>query len=149
MSDLALSIRQPWAWAIVYGGKAVENRDWRSRYTGRLLIHASKTFDLDGYEWIEDAVEAGDLDLGRPLPRPSDFLRGGLIGSVSMVACVESPSDDSFDVVCAAHDVVWDRQVEPWWRGPYGFVLVDPEPVRFQPCRGMPGLFRPAVAVEK
>ena len=146
MTDLALSIRQPWAWAIVYGGKAIENRDWRSRYTGRLLIHAAKTFDPDGYEWIEAAARAGAVDLGRPLPSPSEFLRGGVIGAVSMVACVESPYDDVFDVVCASHDLEWEARVEPWWQGPKGFVLVDPEPVRFKPCRGMPGLFRPGVA---
>ena len=26
----ALSIRQPWAWAILHAGKDIENRDWRT-----------------------------------------------------------------------------------------------------------------------
>ena len=36
-----LSILQPWAWAIIHGGKDVENRTWRTAYRGPLLIHAS------------------------------------------------------------------------------------------------------------
>lgn len=38
----ALSIRQPWAWAILHTGKSVENRDWYTEYRGRVLLHASK-----------------------------------------------------------------------------------------------------------
>lgn len=31
LTDLhALPIRQPWAWAIAYGGKNVQNRSWRA-----------------------------------------------------------------------------------------------------------------------
>ena len=36
----AISIRQPWAWLIVNGYKDVENRTWKAKYTGALLIHA-------------------------------------------------------------------------------------------------------------
>ena len=34
-------IRQPWAWLIVHGYKDIENRSWRTRYRGTLLIQAS------------------------------------------------------------------------------------------------------------
>lgn len=37
----ALSVRQPWAWAIALGGKHVENRHWSTRHRGLLAIHAS------------------------------------------------------------------------------------------------------------
>ncbi len=36
----ALSVRQPFAWAIVHGGKDVENRSWATSYRGPVLIHA-------------------------------------------------------------------------------------------------------------
>jgi hypothetical protein len=36
----ALTMRQPWAWATIYGGKDVENRRRRTAYRGPLLIHA-------------------------------------------------------------------------------------------------------------
>ncbi len=45
----ALSIRQPWAWLILHGGKDIENRDWATRFRGRVLIHASKGMTRD--EW--------------------------------------------------------------------------------------------------
>ena len=39
---LALSVRQPWAWAIIHAGKDIENRSWATKFRGRVLIHASK-----------------------------------------------------------------------------------------------------------
>jgi hypothetical protein len=39
----ALSIHQPWTWAILNAGKTVENRRWSTSQRGPLLIHASKT----------------------------------------------------------------------------------------------------------
>ncbi|GAA3417649.1 hypothetical protein [Streptosporangium vulgare] len=49
----ALSIKQPWAWAIsrravTYAGKDVENRTWTTEYRGLLAIHASLTWDRAG-----------------------------------------------------------------------------------------------------
>ena len=38
-----LSIRQPWAWLILHGGKDVENRNWATKVRGRVLIHAGST----------------------------------------------------------------------------------------------------------
>lgn len=38
----ALSIRQPWATLILRGGKDIENRVWRTKQRGTVLIHASK-----------------------------------------------------------------------------------------------------------
>ena len=34
-------VRQPWAWLIVHGFKDIENRSWKTRYRGTLLIQAS------------------------------------------------------------------------------------------------------------
>jgi hypothetical protein len=43
----ALSVRQPWAWAIARGRKPVENRSWTTAYRGPLIVHASMRVDLD------------------------------------------------------------------------------------------------------
>lgn len=37
----ALTIRQPWAWAIFTQGKDIENRDWTTRLRGRVAIDAA------------------------------------------------------------------------------------------------------------
>jgi ASCH domain-containing protein len=113
--SLALSVRQPWAWAIIAGGKDVENRSWNSRYRGPLLIHAARTLDPDGI---------ADLQ-ARGLEPPAELVRGAIIGQVRLV------------------DVVRDHSSSWAEAGAFHFVLADP--VAFaqpRPWRGMPGLFR-------
>ena len=39
----ALTVRQPWAFAIAAGAKDVENRSWPTAHRGWLAIHASST----------------------------------------------------------------------------------------------------------
>lgn len=46
----ALSVRQPWAWAVARGHKDVENRSWTTTYRGKLLVHASMRVDLRACE---------------------------------------------------------------------------------------------------
>ncbi|MFJ8779756.1 ASCH domain-containing protein [Streptomyces sp. NPDC102476] len=41
----ALTLWQPWASAIAYGTKRIENRRWATDYRGWLLIHAGVTID--------------------------------------------------------------------------------------------------------
>lgn len=41
----ALTIQQPWAWAVAAGGKDIENRTWGSAVGGPLAIHAGKARD--------------------------------------------------------------------------------------------------------
>jgi hypothetical protein len=43
----AISIRQPWAYAILHLGKDVENRPMRTHYGGQILIQASLKVEED------------------------------------------------------------------------------------------------------
>jgi len=98
----AISIRQPWAWAILYAGKDVENRSWPSKIRGRVAIHAAKTPNHNDLARLRRR--------GIPVPDMADLPRGALVGSVEIVDCVsESPS--------------------PWFTGPFGFLLRDPRPL--------------------
>lgn len=115
-----ISIRNPWAWATIHAGKPVENRTWPSRYTGPLLIHASKTFDHSGYNSIIE--NRGRLALKVQLPHPDNYEMGGIIGQVNMIDCV-------------------DYYSSPWFTGPWGFVFTDPRPLRFHPCKGQVKMF--------
>lgn len=47
-----LTVRQPWAWAIINGGKDVENRSTNiaGDYRGPVLIHVAKAFDESAFE---------------------------------------------------------------------------------------------------
>lgn len=118
----ALSIKQPWAWAIFHG-KPVENRNWYSKHRGPLLIHASKTFDYDGYLWIlENSQRLFEFPIEFIIPGTKKFQFGGIVGKVNMVDCVKS-----YD--------------SAWFFGEYGFVFEAPEILQFKRCRGMPGMF--------
>lgn len=119
-----ISIRQPWAWMIIHAGKDIENRDWYTGYRGRVLVHAAKGMTRAEWEDAWDfahgsgaspkAVEAG-INL-------HNIERGGIIGSVEIVDCVQShPSR--------------------WFMGRYGFVLRNPIALPFRPFKGMLGFF--------
>lgn len=41
MQVKVLSVKNPYAYSIIHGGKDVENRTWNTDYRGRLYIHAS------------------------------------------------------------------------------------------------------------
>lgn len=117
-TGLALTVHQPWAWCLVAGLKPVENRSWPTNIRGWFGVHAGKKFDHDGYEWIR--AEFPQIQL----PAIAEFRRGGIIGRVRLIDCVET-----YD--------------SPWFFGPYGFVVADAEQLPFTPCRGMQGFFRP------
>lgn len=92
----ALSIRQPWLWAILHGGKTVENRDWAGcEYRGPILLHASKSC---GKAEFSDAVESiqymrRDLGFGRvEVPALDQLPRGSLCGIARIVNAVRHPA---------------------------------------------------------
>lgn len=125
----ALSIRQPYAWLILYGGKDVENRKWKTNYRGQILIHASKEFDYDAIAWMTSCPAFAN-DIVARLPFWShDYDKGGIVGTVEIVDCVTAMNS-------------------PWFGGPYGFVLRNPKPLPFFPCKGRLGFFEIACGGE-
>jgi hypothetical protein len=84
---LCLSVRQPWASAIVAGIKLVENRTWPppDRVIGtRILIHAGNSFE----DYAVD--EFPELERFRTAPR------GAIIGSVVVKRCTEKMPRNRF-----------------------------------------------------
>ena len=131
LPQLALSVRQPWVHCIFHLGKPVENRTWNTRIRGTVCIHASKGMTQDEYEdcrafaYRIGQKEAAPRELLRqhPVPALRSIPRGFIIGTVDIV-----------DVVRRSND--------PWFFGPYGFVLENPrlleKPI---PCNGALGFF--------
>ena len=86
----AISIRQPWAFAICYFGKRVENRDWdlrggniaqaRRLVGSDILIHAAKGCTRD--EW-EDAC-----DFMKGFPHPHTGPKGETLKTIARGAIV-------------------------------------------------------------
>lgn len=121
---LALSVRQPWAWAIIHADKDIENRSWQAvnhglRQRGRIAVHAAKGMTRDEYEEARDFIDG----LGYHTPDAHALHRGGIIGSVEVV------------------DVV-SKSESPWFFGPRGLVLRNAIPCSFVPAQGALGYFR-------
>ena len=114
----ALSIRQPWAWLIIHGGKDIENRSWRTKFRGRFLVHAAK--GMTSNEFTQALLYCSER--GLPMPDRDDMQRGGIIGSVELV--------DSLDT-----------SASPWYMGEKAFALRDPKPLPFSPIKGRLNFF--------
>jgi hypothetical protein len=79
----ALTVRQPWAWAISSGHKRVENRSWATRYRGQLAIHAGLAWDQDGVAALLELC-----DFGQALP-PKWWTEPGVLPAGAVVAVVD------------------------------------------------------------
>ncbi|WP_290494439.1 hypothetical protein [Hyphomonas sp. UBA4494] len=120
----AISVRQPWAWAIIHGGKDVENRSKAPFGTKGLLgrrvaIHAAQGMAQLEYE----RARAFMLDLGVECPRPDRLVRGAIIGSVRL-------------------DNVVSERPSRWFFGPRGLVLYDAKACEPVPASGQLGWFK-------
>src|SRR5690606_17578579 len=60
--DRALSVRQPWAEAIIGHGKTIENRRWDTGWRGSLLIHAAKATPTPDNELLAAALAGQPVD---------------------------------------------------------------------------------------
>ena len=133
----AISIRQPWAWAIINAGKDIENRSWPTKFRGPVCIHASK--GMTGREW-DDAMDFIDRTFPVPIAseigrrtsafRSNEAKRGGIIGTAEIVDCV-------------------DASDSPWFFGRYGFVLRNVKPASFIPVKGLLGFFDWRESIER
>ena len=70
----------------------------------------------------EDNIEWVKRKNGISVPLEMDT--GGIVGVVDVIDCVESHKSK-------------------WFNGPFGWVLANPRRLKFRPCNGALGLFRP------
>jgi hypothetical protein len=148
----AITVRQPWAWAIAEGGKLVENRSRGTRHRGPLLIHAGVGWSTRG---ASDARLGAAFGVAWGLTYPEDhtgpyvreegpaFYRGRVIAVAELV-------DSHPASGCCA----------PWGEQSYAeaggkavttvhhLVLEDVRPLAFPvTARGQLGLWTPAPEV--
>lgn len=96
----ALTIRQPWAWAIARGYKPIENRGWTTNHRGPLAIHVAQRWDDDAETALRTVVHRA-RELGGTVPqRLADDMplagTGHVIAVVQLVSiCTASLRDDS------------------------------------------------------
>lgn len=155
MADIrAITLRQPWAYAVGHCGKDVENRrKWLGLITGPVLIHAAK-------EWDDDWLEAVEL-IAKLSDRPgSEVLAGARVfGSVIAVATIpKKPMWPHGSHACVRTSHLAHLHPDgpytcsPWAMGGNGgmshYPLRDVQPLRKPvPARGALGFWRPPADV--
>lgn len=143
-----LTVRQPWAWAIIHGGKDVENRvrNIAGTYRGLVAIHGGLTLDVDAFANVnlheawsklrdEDALAGGW----------SDRYMGAIIGVVDLAdvhRVTESGGRAHCETVAAPTNPAVSGACSSWAdQGAHHLVLSNPraldEPI---PYRGALGL---------
>ena len=129
----ALSIRAPWWWFILYGGKDIENRDRNSpaatqRVKGAVWIHVGKWWQAP--KVFDDVCAAQDMQARMPgaWPPLQDWRAlerscGCIVGSVEIVEYTGSHGS-------------------PWFTGQTGLILRNPIPLATAvPFKGQLGFF--------
>lgn len=121
---LAITVRQPWAWAICQGHTALVNvLEPPARGAAYLAIHAKKEYD--------SALHLRMHELGLRLPPRGMHHDHGVVAVARLGGLLrerEVPTGP--------------RGGDPWFLGPVGLQLVELVTIQPVPCRGAAGLWK-------
>lgn len=127
-----LSVKNPWAWLIIYRGKDIENRVRKTNYRGRIAIHCSQKSDPLAWDTIcsNETINKIFAEL-RENRAEIEKLNGKIIGTVELYNCTY-PS-----LTAIANPSPWAELESPWHYWLRNPALID-EPI---PARGMLGFW--------
>lgn len=117
-----LTIRNPWAWAIIFAGKDVENRSWPTRVRGRVAVHVSASMTREDYRFAGEFIAGIAPQLQVPSFTDMQRLLGHIIGTVEVVDSARASSST-------------------WYMGDHAHVLARPVPCTPVPYKGRLGYF--------
>ena len=128
----ALSFKQPWAWLMCKGFKDIENRNWATRFRGRIYVHASKSkTDMDKETLAFILKRLSNRQASEFILAYNQLVFGAIIGELNIIGCM-------------------DLHPSPWFFGKYGFLVSEPvlygTPI---PCRGMLSFFEPKITMSR
>lgn len=95
-------------------------------FNGKPVENRSRRTNYRGYILIHAGLTVEDKEY----VEKHDVPYGGIVGMVEIVDCVE-------------------KLDSPWFRGPFGWVLANPTPLEFLPCKGKQGFFIPDIDFTK
>jgi len=117
----AITIKQPWASLICEGIKDIENRSWRTKFRGRILIHASansikyfSALDFFGEERLKVIKEKTGYVPELPI--------SSIIGSVEIIDCVSKTYNRKGDTTS-----IWADEGQ--WHWVLANPILFPEPI--------------------
>ena len=131
-----LTVRQPWAWAIIHGGKDVENRvrNIAGDYRGPVAIHVAQKPAGISYRDYHMVTDAG-------YDTAYDKQTGAIIGVVDLVD-VHDGREESLHALTG--EVIATHSCSPWAEvDAWHLELANPQPLADPiPYRGALGLRR-------
>lgn len=155
-----LTVKQPWAWAIIHGGKDVENRSRNiaGSYRGPVAIHAGLGFDADAtsendalrhamatkddLSWIARGAIIGVVDLA-DVHYTTDCYQQSISTAIRLFH-EDRPAYDALPVTSHAGSIIGRAKLcSPWAMDDhYHLVLSNPRAINPIPYRGGLGLRR-------
>lgn len=133
-----LSIRNPWAWAIIRPDlthsahrqqciehgivKDVENRSWPTKVRGRIAVHVSASMTVEEYQFASRFIAKIVPSCDIPTLKNLRIMCGHIIGTVEVVDSVR-------------------HHGSPWYMGDHAHVLARPIPCDPVPYKGRLGYF--------
>lgn len=146
----ALTIKQPWAYAILRWGKRVENRPLHPPpylLGQRIAIHAGKSWASKALEWMRERGLAPEALAER-------FPSGAIVGTAVLVGWAQKHAGYEYDAADhKSEGLTYDQALKAldsaWYMGQVALVLDDvrelAEPI---PCRGQLGFWTVPADVE-
>ena len=143
-----LTVRQPWAWAIIHGGKDVENRvrNIAGDYRGPIAIHAGRAYD-NQWDAHPLALIMNHHEGVHEEPQPWRAHLGAIIGVVDLADVHMATPDDLGAIRCQPKNRTpgaWRSVCSDWAQeANYHLELANPRPLDEPiPFRGALGLRR-------
>jgi hypothetical protein len=141
----ALSLRQPWAAAVLHLGKVIENRRWNTAFRGEFLIHAAKGMTraehAEALDFCEDVLGLPRCFEIADKLQPPRLRFGGIVGIATLVSVVH-PRSDLLPIEGQYPKAIYESDAWRWHMAEqYGFVLENVRELPFVPYRGELGFF--------
>lgn len=137
----ALTLHQPWAWAMAHGYKTIENRSWAPPewlIGCDFALHAAKKYDKKGHAFLQKHLEPADL---KRMPERKRLHSGCIVAVARLDAVV-----DDYEAAAAR---VGEHEAR-WFLGQQGWMLGHIRRLwRPVPCRGYQGLWTMDFDVER
>jgi hypothetical protein len=150
-SILGLTLKRPWPWLIcdpdgVLGParKPVENRTWKPaahRIGSYIAIHAGQGWDKDALPWIARTLRESwgheHLGIADKAAHPAGVIVG--VARLIGVAHQEEPGGEVSIILGEGDELA--VAADPWFVGPYGWLLDGITAIEPVECGGMLGLW--------
>jgi hypothetical protein len=139
----AISIQNPWTWALLEGHTPIDNKPWQTGHRGTIAIHCSNGLSRDSIAAFREKADR----VGVRFPEPSDLPRPGAIVALANLLDVQELALARVDGKGELRkrgsmpQSLFPQAVQPWVRGRYIWMFGDITRIDPIPAVGKLGLY--------